>query len=114
MSEHPFAQKMAQITGTTIWFTKQTPFKFAFLCGGFPPNDIELKYFLSEKSHSITTPSCHIIGDADTIIPKERSLQMLDFFEDLPTRVIVTHTGGHGLPHDGETTSAVKKFLTTL
>ncbi|XP_077560562.1 esterase OVCA2-like isoform X2 [Haemaphysalis longicornis] len=69
-------------------------FKFGVLVSGFHCEICTLDDpFVREGL--ITVPTLHILGEADTIIPKARSMEFLHFFVS-PT--ILCHPGGHFMP----------------
>ncbi|XP_077517541.1 esterase OVCA2-like isoform X2 [Amblyomma americanum] len=76
-------------------------FKFGVLVSGFQSRTCPQDHLFA-KEGSIDVPTLHIIGDNDTIIPKERAIELLPFFV---SPCVLYHPGGHSLP----TSSQCKK-----
>jgi hypothetical protein len=71
-------------------------FDFAIMVGGFTSDRPEHAELLR---HRLTTPSVHVIGRGDVIIPRKDSLRLADRFAD---PLIIEHPGDHIVPgHDG-------------
>ncbi|HWG27001.1 hypothetical protein [Actinospica sp.] len=82
-------------------------FDFAVMVGGFTsdqPRHTEM------MQHKLTTPSVHVIGRSDVIIPRKDSLRLADRFAN---PLIIEHPGGHIVPgHDG-VAGPIAHFLAT-
>lgn len=66
--------------------------QFAILVSGFKPRDTAMQPLF--KDGSIRTPTLVVIGDADTIIKPEVTLQQATLFADV---TIAHHLGGHNV-----------------
>uniref|UniRef100_G3MTF0 Serine hydrolase domain-containing protein n=1 Tax=Amblyomma maculatum TaxID=34609 RepID=G3MTF0_AMBMU len=73
-------------------------FKFGVLVSGFQSRTCPQDHLFAREG-SIDVPTLHIIGDTDTIIPKERAIEILPFFVS-PS--VLYHPGGHYLPTSSE------------
>ena len=71
-------------------------FDFAIMVGGFTSNQPRHTEMLR---HKLTTPSAHVIGRSDMVVPLKDSLRLADRFTN---PLIIEHPGGHVVPgHDG-------------
>jgi len=80
-------------------------FGFAVMVGGFTsdlPKHAEL------FRHKLTTPSVHIIGRRDVIVPRKDSLRLADRFAD---PLILEHPSGHIVPADAAVAEPLAGFL---
>ena len=80
-------------------------FDFAIMVGGFTsdlPKHTEL------LRHKLTTPSVHVIGRSDVIIPRKASLRLADRFAD---PLIIEHPGGHIVPYHDGVARPIAEFL---
>ena len=80
-------------------------FDFAIMVGGFTsdlPKHTEL------LRHKLTTPSVHVIGRGDVIIPRKDSLRLADRFAD---PLIIEHPGGHIVPYHDGVARPIAEFL---
>uniref|UniRef100_A0A5S6Q8S7 FSH1 domain-containing protein n=1 Tax=Trichuris muris TaxID=70415 RepID=A0A5S6Q8S7_TRIMR len=80
-------------------------FRFVVLFSGFPSRSSKHEFL---DGRLLETPSLHVVGETDSVIPKEMSLQLARMFSD-PT--IVYHQGGHYVPSAPAIANAVKAFL---
>jgi pimeloyl-ACP methyl ester carboxylesterase len=82
-------------------------FDFAIMVGGFTSDQLRHTEMLQ---HKLTTPSVHVIGRGDVIIPRKDSLRLADRFAN---PLIIEHPGGHIVPgHDG-VAGPIAHFLAT-
>jgi hypothetical protein len=80
-------------------------FGFAVMVGGFTsdmPQHAEL------FRHKLTTPSVHVIGRGDVIVPRPDSLRLADRFAD---PLVLEHPGGHTVPGHAAVAGPVSEFL---
>jgi pimeloyl-ACP methyl ester carboxylesterase len=80
-------------------------FEFAVMVGGFTsdlPTHAEL------LRHKLTTPSVHVIGRTDVIVPRKDSLRLADRFAD---PLIIEHPGGHTVPGHHAVAGPIAEFL---
>ena len=80
-------------------------FDFAIMVGGFTsdlPKHTEL------LRHKLTTPSVHVIGRSDVIVPRKDSLRLADRFAD---PLIIEHAGGHIVPGHDAVAGPIAEFL---
>jgi predicted esterase len=84
--------------------------KFAILISGRPARDPQLEKLFTGKC---AMPSLHVIGEADTIVPKEDSMKLSEHFKDAS---LLFHSGGHYVPqgkeHRERLVSFIKSFAT--
>ncbi|KHJ48726.1 serine hydrolase [Trichuris suis] len=80
-------------------------FRFVILFSGFVSRSSKHKFI---EDRLLATPSLHVVGETDAVIPKEMSLQLANMFSN-PT--IVYHDGGHYVPSNPALANAVKTFL---
>jgi pimeloyl-ACP methyl ester carboxylesterase len=59
-------------------------------------------------AHTLRTPSVHVIGRRDTIVPMSESLLLAERFA---SPVVVVHDGGHVIPADTAVASAIVDLL---
>lgn len=57
-----------------------------------------IEEIIDKKSYKISIPSLHIIGEKDTYIPVERSVECSTYFDE-KTREVVYHKGDHTYPN---------------
>ncbi len=82
-------------------------FDFAIMVGGFTSDQPRHTEMLQ---HKLATPSVHVIGRSDVIIPRKDSLRLADRFAN---PLIIEHPGGHIVPgHDG-VAGPIAHFLAT-
>jgi hypothetical protein len=80
-------------------------FDFAIMAGGFTsdlPGHAEL------LRHRLTTPSVHVIGWRDVIVPCNDSLRLAGRFAD---PLIIEHPGGHTVPGHAAVARPIAEFL---
>ena len=80
-------------------------FEFAIMVGGFTsdlPKHAEL------FRHKLTTPSVHVIGRRDVIVPRKDSLRLAGRFAD---PLVLDHPGGHTVPGHGAVAGPIAGFL---
>ncbi|KAI3656047.1 hypothetical protein MP638_000945 [Amoeboaphelidium occidentale] len=70
--------------------------KFAILISGRPARDLQLEKLFTGKCAIL---SLHVIGEADTIVPKEDSMKLSEHFKDAS---LLFHSGGHYVPQGKE------------
>ena len=83
----------------------QAPFKFAIACCGFRGNPA---YYSGFYEPEIKTPSLHLIGDWDTMVPPERSVTLA---EECAKSKVVRHRGGHHVPTDTRHLNIMSEFV---
>ncbi|KAG1469671.1 hypothetical protein G6F56_003122 [Rhizopus delemar] len=85
-------------------------FKFGMLAAGFKPSSQKATQGFWE--HKISTPTLHMIGMEDTLIPPELQQTLVDQCVD---PVVIRHAGGHVVPSNApsrnETVAFVSKFV---
>lgn len=69
---------------------KKKNFNFVILVGGVPPQE------LVDKNPLFTTPSLHIMGSIDPLLPDSQLLHSL--YSDTPKRETMVHEEGHNIP----------------
>ncbi|XP_063235121.1 esterase OVCA2 isoform X2 [Bacillus rossius redtenbacheri] len=80
-------------------------FDFAILVAGFVSQcSLHEKYY----SGQVSIPTLHVIGETDSVIPKEMSEALMAHFKD---PVVLAHPGGHFVPATGELRSAYVAFI---
>ncbi|MEY9930488.1 pimeloyl-ACP methyl ester carboxylesterase [Catenulispora sp. GP43] len=80
-------------------------FRFAILVGGFTS---DLPKHAALLRHELTTPSAHVIGRSDVIVPRRDSLRLADRFAD---PLVVEHSGGHIVPGHDAVAGPIAAFL---
>jgi pimeloyl-ACP methyl ester carboxylesterase len=83
----------------------QFHFGFAIMVGGFTsdlPKHAEL------FRHKLATPSVHVIGRRDVIVPRKDSLRLADRFAD---PLVLEHPGGHTVPGHDAVVEPIAGFL---
>lgn len=106
-----FSQGAAVATAVCSLLEKQTfkinhpPMKFSILfCGARPEASVfDLIYA------KIKTPSLHVIGRQDVMVPLERSIQLSEAFEQSE---LIFHPGNHFIPQGASYTKSVVNFVT--
>ncbi|XP_048756066.2 esterase OVCA2-like [Ostrea edulis] len=85
----------------------ESPFQFDFviLVAGFKSRQ---KPHESLYEKPIATPSLHVFGDTDKVIPREMSEELLQYFVDPKT---LQHSGGHFIPVSGPQKKVYLEFL---
>jgi pimeloyl-ACP methyl ester carboxylesterase len=78
---------------------------FAIMAGGFTSDLPEHAELLR---HKLTTPSVHLIGRRDVIVPRNDSLRLAARFAD---PLIIEHPGGHIVPGHDAVTGPIAEFL---
>ncbi|XP_022253448.1 uncharacterized protein LOC106469268 [Limulus polyphemus] len=103
-----FSQGAAMVTLLcALKETKAFPyqFSFVFLIAAFKSNS---KPHEDLYCNTIETPSLHVIGDTDSVIPKEMSETLLNCYLN---PVVVQHPGGHYIPVSGQYKTQYLQFL---
>ncbi|KAI9266647.1 serine hydrolase FSH [Phascolomyces articulosus] len=88
------------------------PLKFAIIAGGFILTSqpaTQSTYFLPNQK--LETPSMHVIGEVDTIIPPERSDLLTSRFKN-PT--VFYHPGAHFVPKTQAARKILSEFLSSV
>ncbi|KAI9497755.1 serine hydrolase FSH [Zychaea mexicana] len=81
-------------------------FRFAIIAAGFKPMSQEATSSLFQTK--IQTPSLHLIGEADTVIPPERMMDLADAFVN---PAVFKHAGGHLVPTNAASKNEVFAFI---
>ncbi|KAK3278159.1 hypothetical protein CYMTET_13886 [Cymbomonas tetramitiformis] len=81
--------------------------KFAILISGFLPVDAELRKFVTHPG-AIRIPSLHVIGENDTLVPRDRTQELENIFE---CPCVFAHDGRHMVPSNAEFRNIVKRFV---
>jgi serine hydrolase FSH1 len=89
-------------TGTT---TLAFGFGFGVMIGGFTSEEPRHAGLFRRK---LATPSLHVTGSADGIVPMRDSLRLAERFAD---PVIVEHGGGHIIPTDPRALGRIVEFV---
>ena len=82
-------------------------FDFAVMVGGFTS---DLPKHTQLLRHKLTTPSVHVIGRSDVVIPRKDSLRLADRFAN---PLIIEHPGGHIVPGHHAVAAPIAEFLAT-
>ena len=80
-------------------------FDFAIMVGGFTS---DLPQHADLLRRRLPTPSAHVIGRSDVIVPRKDSLRLADRFVD---PLIVEHSGGHIVPGQQAVAEPIADFL---
>ena len=80
-------------------------FDFAVMVGGFTS---DLPQHTDLLRHMLTTPSVHVIGRSDVIVPRKDSLRLADRFAD---PLIIEHPGGHIVPGHRAVAGPIADFV---
>ena len=80
-------------------------FDFAIMVGGFTSDQPRHTEMLQ---HKLTTPSVHVIGRSDVVIPRKDSLRLADRFAN---PLIIEHPGGHIVPGNDAVAGPIAHFL---
>jgi dienelactone hydrolase len=80
-------------------------FGFAVMVGGFP-SDLPKHAELFRRK--LTTPSIHVIGRSDMIVPRRDSLRLASRFND---PLVLEHPGGHIVPGHHAVAGPIAGFL---
>ena len=80
-------------------------FAFAIMVGGFTSDQPRHMQLMPQK---LTTPSVHVIGRSDVIIPRKDSLRLADRFAH---PLIIEHPGGHIVPGRDAVAGPIAEFL---
>ncbi|CAH1399083.1 unnamed protein product [Nezara viridula] len=83
----------------------EADFKFVVLIGAFKSLCTPHLQYYSDK---ISLPSLHVFGEGDDIITKDRSEELMSFFEKAE---ILKHSGGHYVPCSKEQKESYLKFF---
>lgn len=84
--------------------------KFVILISGFIARDTQLQARL-EKAAPIATPSLHICGATDALVPAAKSLELAAAFIN---PVVLTHDGGHFVPGTAAIRKEVAAFVESV
>jgi hypothetical protein len=80
-------------------------FGFAVMVSGFTS---DLPKHAQLFRHQLTTPSIHVIGRSDMIVPRKDSLRLASRFTD---RLVLEHPGGHIVPGHDAVAGPIADFL---
>jgi len=80
-------------------------FGFAVMVCGFTS---DLPKHTKLMRHKLTTPSVHVIGRSDVIVPRKDSLRLADRFAN---PLIIEHPGGHIVPGHDAVAGPLAQFL---
>ncbi|KAJ1558234.1 Ovarian cancer-associated protein 2, partial [Nowakowskiella sp. JEL0078] len=83
--------------------------RFVMMFSGFRSTDKQHDSVLSDVN-KIQVPSLHVFGKADQWVLPERSLGLLECFDE-NTRELVEHERGHLVPTDAEQRIKIKEFI---
>jgi dienelactone hydrolase len=79
-------------------------FGFGVMIGGFTSDEPQHSALFRRK---LATPSLHVTGTADRIVPMRDSLRLAERFAD---PVIITHGGSHVIPSDPDVIGRIVAF----
>ncbi|KIY94360.1 hypothetical protein MNEG_13602 [Monoraphidium neglectum] len=83
--------------------------RFAVLVAGFLPRDPTYSELLAAER--VTTPSLFVVGEADALVPPERTLALMDTFDPQSTSLL-RHAGAHMVPTcSGDVKRQMAEFL---
>lgn len=85
-----------------------TKLKFAIMVGGFIPRDEMMRSVLFTKEQSISVPSLHVIGEADTIVLPEKSSDLRSLFQNPQS---YEHPSGHTIPSTRDCRDTLLTFI---
>jgi len=80
-------------------------FRFVIFVAGFKSRQSSHKLYYEQI---VKTPSLHIIGDTDAVIPRDMSDALLEVYLD---PVVLRHEGGHFIPSISKCKKDVFNFL---
>jgi pimeloyl-ACP methyl ester carboxylesterase len=80
-------------------------FDFSIMAGGFTSN---LPKHAELFRHKLTTPSVHVIGRRDVVVPGKDALRLADRFAN---PLILEHPGGHTVPGNDAVAKPIADFL---
>ena len=83
-------------------------FGFSIMVGGFTS---DLPQHAELFRHKLITPSVHVIGRRDVIVPSKDSLRLADRFAD---PLVLEHPGGHTVPGHDAVAEPIAGFLAGL
>ncbi|EPY52139.1 dihydrofolate reductase Dfr1 [Schizosaccharomyces cryophilus OY26] len=86
-------------------YVQHPPLKFVVFIGGFRSEKPEFNHFYEPK---LTIPNLHISGTADTLVPLERSKQLMERCEN-PN--ILLHPGMHIVPQQAVYKTGIRDFM---
>lgn len=88
---------MAQmITNNMEELGNTKPVKFGVYFSGFVSENKAVGKYLSKK---LSVPTLHIMGELDTLVSNERSMEFVDKYCEPGTATVFKHPGGHYVPH---------------
>jgi pimeloyl-ACP methyl ester carboxylesterase len=83
----------------------QFRFDFTVMVSGFTS---DVPQHADLLRHKLTTPSLHVIGRSDVIVPRKDSLRLADRFAN---PLIIEHPGGHIVPGHRAVAEPIAQFL---
>nr|AAA57051.1 dihydropteridine reductase [Schizosaccharomyces pombe] len=86
-------------------YVQHPPFKFVVFVGGFRAEKPEFDHFYNPK---LTTPSLHIAGTSDTLVPLARSKQLVERCENAH---VLLHPGQHIVPQQAVYKTGIRDFM---
>jgi len=89
----------------------QYSFKFCILVAGFVSRNFwheEIFKSLKKSEMVVSIPTLHVFGSTDQVIEIERSVDLLQYFQNAET---IQHDGGHFVPTSGESKQSWLTFL---
>jgi pimeloyl-ACP methyl ester carboxylesterase len=103
---------LCSINSTNSQNFKNIRFKFAILICGFKSNQSQHDHFYKNSETGedlkIQTPSLHIIGEEDKVIPKEAALNLTNYFVE---PIVFKHEAGHFIPSNSASKSVYIDFI---
>ncbi|KAJ1956077.1 Ovarian cancer-associated protein 2 [Linderina pennispora] len=84
--------------------------KFVMLFAGFYPDLPQFRQIIAVEK--LTTPSIHVVGENDHIVPMDRGKQLAE--EAFADAVVKTHEGGHFMPSNAAWRKQYQAFLEVL
>lgn len=87
---------------------QQPKFKFFVSFSGFKfePEQFQESY----GAKLMVTPSLHVQGELDTVVPEERSMKLYDCFEHA-SRSLIKHPGGHFVPNSKTCVTQISNWV---
>ncbi|PVU97829.1 hypothetical protein BB561_000289 [Smittium simulii] len=109
-AEINFREFLSQLAPLVDLLGDSAKFSFVVFGGGFVTNEQVCFRLLADKT-TFDIRSLHIMGKTDTIIIKERSMELTKLFINPE---IIEHDGGHYLPYNKNYTTLYNNFISKL
>ncbi|GMM33931.1 putative serine hydrolase [Saccharomycopsis crataegensis] len=96
------------------WGNGDTTLKFSIFVSGFAMKESMVDKHQEVLNNKISLPSMMVIGELDTVISNERSLEFVKNNTEPGTNIVVSHQGAHIFPSSNTMMKKISEWISTF